>query len=55
MERKIGIGPKKSILVDPYYWDAGKTLKSAHAWKPSNVAELQFSEDEWAKIPPQRC
>ncbi len=24
--------------------------------KPSNVAELQqFCQDEWAKIPPQRC
>ncbi len=33
------------------------TLKKAvHARKPSNVAELQqFCQDEWAKIPPQRC
>ena len=30
--------------------------KAVHAWKPSNVAELQqFYKDEWAKIPPQRC
>ncbi len=30
--------------------------KAVHARKPSNVAELQqFCQDEWAKIPPQRC
>ncbi len=30
--------------------------KAVHAQKPSNVAELQqFCQEEWAKIPPQRC
>ncbi len=30
--------------------------KAVHARKPSNVAELQqFCQEEWAKIPPQRC
>ncbi len=30
--------------------------KAVHARKPSNVAELQqFCQDEWVKIPPQRC
>ncbi len=34
----------------------GMTLKRRFMLKPSNVAELQqFCQDEWAKIPPQRC
>ncbi len=35
-------------------WDDLKQF--IHAWKPSNVAELnQFCKEELAKIPPQRC
>ncbi len=48
--------PSQSPDLNPIEMLWHDLKQSIHAWKPSNVAELkQFCEEEWAKIPPQRC
>ncbi len=48
--------PSQSPDLNPIEMLWHDLKKAVHAQKPSNVAELQqFCQDEWAKIPPQRC
>ncbi|KAK3538412.1 hypothetical protein QTP86_001758 [Hemibagrus guttatus] len=47
--------PSQSPDLNPIEMLWHDLKKVVHARKPSNVAELQFCKDEWAKIPPQRC
>ncbi len=48
--------PSQSPDLNPIEMLWHDLKKAVHARKPSNVAELQqFCQDEWAKIPPQRC
>ncbi len=48
--------PSQSPDLDPIEMLWHDLKKAVHARKSSNVAELQqFCQDEWAKIPPQRC
>ncbi len=48
--------PSQSPDLNPFEMLWHDIKKAVHARKPSNVAELlQFFQDEWAKMPPQRC